>query len=105
MRNTLSVLTLLAITALAAPTYAVEQDTGADTHIVATIDHADAFVADALVLTVTAEVPFALLDTPVELVGVAACPDCNSGQAVTYISGITTRPVLRRYKPHGHWLC
>lgn len=106
MRNTLSVLALLAFTtALAAPTYAVDQDTGAGTHIVATVDTADAFVADAFVITAAHDVPFVLLDTHVAQVPVVACSDCKSERLDVHTCGVLQRLVIKGYKPHGHWLC
>jgi hypothetical protein len=106
MRNTTIVLGMLALaTMLAAPTYAVDQDTGLGTHIVATVDHADAFVADAVVLTVTAEVPLTMLVNPVAQEPIAATSDCKSERGDRYFCSSIERPMARDYKPHGHWLC
>ena len=104
MRNPIAVLLLLASTAvLAAPTFVVEQDTGPGTYQSAAVETSNeaAVMAPELLITACPLVLVPRLDNQVELVP-ASLADCNSVRPEK-VTGIQLRPMVRDYKPHGHW--
>lgn len=105
MRNPIAVLLLLASTAvLAAPAFQVEQDTGPGTYQTTVENSIDAAVmAPEMLITAS---PLVLVPFPANQVVLvpASLADCNSAWR-DKVASIQQRPMLRDFKPHGHWLC
>ena len=104
MRNPIAVLLLLASTAvLAAPAFQVEQDTGPGKYQTTVENSIDAAVmAPEMLITASHLVLVPFPANQVVLVP-SSLADCNSARDGKVFS-VQEQPMVRDFKPHGHWL-